>query len=79
MATKNQSCQKDSFYMLKRWFQDKSGQGLSEYGLIIALIAVIAVTAIASLGKSVQHKLCDASTAIAKAGSSDTADCKKVE
>jgi len=36
--------------LLKRFFSEESGQGLVEYALIIALIAVVAVAAITILG-----------------------------
>ena len=36
--------------LLKKLFSDESGQGLVEYALIIALIAVVAVAAITILG-----------------------------
>lgn len=43
------SCMKTS-----SWFQDESGQALSEYGLLIALIAVVAVAAIATFGGKIK-------------------------
>jgi pilus assembly protein Flp/PilA len=36
--------------LLKRFVKEESGQGLVEYALIIALIAVVAVAAITLLG-----------------------------
>ena len=37
--------------------QDDSGQALAEYGLILALIAVVAIAALTALGVAVAGKL----------------------
>lgn len=34
-------------------FNEESGQGMVEYGLILALVAIVAITALISLGKRV--------------------------
>ena len=39
------------------WFNDQSGQGLAEYALILALIAVIAIAALLFMGSQVSDKL----------------------
>lgn len=39
--------------MLKQFFQEEDGQTLVEYGLLISLIAVVAVTAIVAFGGKV--------------------------
>jgi pilus assembly protein Flp/PilA len=36
--------------MLKKLFQEESGQGMVEYGLIIALVAVVAIGGLTLLG-----------------------------
>jgi|LFRM01.1.fsa_nt_gb pilus assembly protein Flp/PilA len=36
--------------------ENESGQGMAEYGLIIALIAVVCVAAVTFLGVSIQDK-----------------------
>ena len=36
--------------MLKKFWVEESGQGMVEYGLILALVAVAAITALAALG-----------------------------
>ncbi len=41
----------------RRWFSDQSGQGLAEYALILALIAVIAIAALLFMGSQVSDKL----------------------
>lgn len=40
--------------MMKRLFKDEEGQGLVEYGLILALIALVVVTALSPLGDKVK-------------------------
>jgi len=42
---------------LHRFFQDEDGQGLAEYALILALIAVVAIVALLFLGSQVSDKL----------------------
>jgi pilus assembly protein Flp/PilA len=37
--------------------RDEEGQGLAEYGLILALIAVVCITALTALGEGVETKL----------------------
>ena len=40
--------------MLKRFLNDESGQGMTEYVLIIALIAVICIVAIRLFGSQIK-------------------------
>lgn len=43
---------------LLKWFTDEeSGQGMVEYGLILALIACVVVTALSPLGGYIKDKL----------------------
>jgi len=39
--------------MLKKFFSDENGQGMVEYGLIIALVAVAVIVAITALGDNI--------------------------
>ena len=45
-------------------WQDQSGATAIEYGLIVALIAVVIITAVTALGSNMNTKLTAASTAI---------------
>jgi len=40
---------------MKRLFLNEEGQGMVEYGLIIALVAVVVIAAIALLGNGVKN------------------------
>lgn len=40
--------------MLKKIFKDESGQGMVEYALIIALIAVVVIVAVTALGGGIR-------------------------
>lgn len=44
--------------------KDEKGQALSEYGLILALVAVIAITALTLLGGNVAATLTNIATAL---------------
>ena len=37
------------FVRLYQWYQDQKGQGMVEYGLIIALVAVVLIAALTSM------------------------------
>ena len=42
---------------VSRSFLDEDGQGLAEYALILALIAIVAIVALLFLGQQVSDKL----------------------
>lgn len=50
--------------LLKKFFKDESGQGLVEYALIIALVVIVAIVAVRTLGSNVSTKLDEAATEI---------------
>jgi len=54
-----------------RWAQEK-GASLVEYALLVALIAVVCISAVAFLGTSTSKSTGDAGTAVANGGAEDT-------
>ena len=50
---------------LKRLWQEEQGQDLVEYGLVLVLIALIAITFIKGIGVTVSAIFSNANTAIA--------------
>ncbi|PWM45989.1 MAG: Flp family type IVb pilin [Clostridiales bacterium] len=50
--------------MLKRFFKDESGQGMVEYGLIIAVIAVVVIGTLAILGTNIKGIFQDATDSL---------------
>ena len=42
--------------MLKKFLKDESGQGMVEYALIIALIAVVVIATVAAIGTAINNK-----------------------
>ena len=57
-------------YVLKTWIQakfnlgDERGASMVEYGLLLALIAVIAIVAVKALGQGVSTKFNDVKTSL---------------
>ncbi len=49
---------------IRREGEDESGQGLAEYGLILALIAVVAIGALTGLGGAISTKIGAVTTAL---------------
>jgi pilus assembly protein Flp/PilA len=43
--------------LAKRFFCEEEGQGMAEYGLILALIAVVCILAFTSLGEGIKGKI----------------------
>ncbi|MDI6907370.1 MAG: Flp family type IVb pilin [Thermoanaerobacterales bacterium] len=52
--------------LLGRLWKDESGQGMAEYGLILALIAVVVIAAAVSLGTSISDKFSGVAGEISK-------------
>ena len=42
---------------MRNFFRNEEGQGLAEYGLILALIAIVVILALTSLGSSINNTL----------------------
>ena len=49
---------------MKRFFLNEEGQGMVEYGLIIALVAVVVIAAIALLGNGVKNTFTNVSNSL---------------
>jgi pilus assembly protein Flp/PilA len=47
--------------MLMNWLRDEEGQAMVEYGLIIALIAIVVIGALIFLGRGIYNLFEDAS------------------
>lgn len=55
--------------MLKRLVKEEEGQGMAEYGLILALIAVVVIAALSPMGEAIRDKMQDVTDGIEGAGS----------
>jgi pilus assembly protein Flp/PilA len=55
--------------VLKRLVREEEGQGMAEYGLILALIAVVVIGALGLIGTDLQTKFGEISAALQNAGS----------
>jgi pilus assembly protein Flp/PilA len=54
---------------IKRFFKDESGASAVEYGLLVALIAVVIVGAVTALGTSISSTFQGAATTIGSTSS----------
>lgn len=45
--------------MLKRFIREEDGQGMAEYGLILALVALVVIGALTIMGDQIQAKFED--------------------
>ncbi|MFZ5643886.1 MAG: Flp family type IVb pilin [Bacillota bacterium] len=50
--------------LIKKLHSDQKGQGMAEYGLIIALVAVAAIIAFRTLGTRISTKVTDVNNAL---------------
>ena len=53
--------------MLKRFFLDEAGASAVEYGLLVALIAVVIITAVTTLGTNISAKFNSVASSISAA------------
>lgn len=53
---------------MKEFIRNEEGQSMVEYALILALISVVAITALNALGGNVKEKLGSINTELASAG-----------
>jgi len=51
-------------HIMKNFWHDEEGQSLSEYGLILALIAVVAIAALTTLGSNIGELFDEVATKI---------------
>lgn len=49
---------------MMNFFKDESGQGMVEYGLIIALIAIVVIAGLNVLGPAIKKMFSDTSVAL---------------
>jgi pilus assembly protein Flp/PilA len=49
---------------LKRFLQDEAGASAVEYGLLVALIAVVIIIAVQTLGTNLSSKFSDVATTV---------------
>jgi pilus assembly protein Flp/PilA len=54
---------------MKRFWNDESGATAVEYGLMVALIAVVIITAVALLGTNLSTKFSNVAGSVSGAGS----------
>lgn len=50
--------------ILKKMMVEEKGQGMAEYGLILALIAVVVITALTTMGQSINTKFGSVNTSL---------------
>jgi pilus assembly protein Flp/PilA len=53
---------------IKNFFKDESGASAVEYGLLVALIAVVIITAVTNLGTALETKFQAAADGVTNAG-----------
>jgi pilus assembly protein Flp/PilA len=56
------------FQKLINFFKDEEGATMVEYGLMLALIAVVCIAAVTTLGESASNKFDSVATAVDAAG-----------
>lgn len=56
---------------VKKLWTGQEGQGMAEYGLILALVAIAVIVALGNLGKNISAKVEEVSTTIEQAGTGE--------
>lgn len=59
--------------MVRRVLRNQKGQGMAEYGLILALVAIVTVIAFTTMGGSINTIIGKINTALTSASSGTTA------
>lgn len=59
--------------VLRRLVKEEQGQGMAEYGLILALVAVVVVVALVAFGGAIKQKFTDVTKELNEDRSSDPA------
>ena len=57
------------YMRLQNWLRDDEGQGLVEYALIIALVAIVIIVVLGALGGQVSDKFSQISSGLGNTGS----------
>jgi pilus assembly protein Flp/PilA len=65
-----QKRRREKMERIKNFFKDESGATAVEYGLMVALIAVVIITAVTTLGSNLNAKFEKVGTAVGDAGGS---------
>jgi pilus assembly protein Flp/PilA len=60
----NFTIRRDKMDRIKTFFKDESGASAVEYGLLVALIAVVIITAVTTLGTNLSDKFSAAGSAV---------------
>ncbi len=48
--------------LLKRFIHEEEGQGMAEYGLILALVAIVVIGALTVMGEQIRNKFNEVAT-----------------
>jgi len=57
---------------LKSYLRDEKGQGMVEYGLILALIAIVVIAAVTGIGQELLSKFTEIGDTLQNAGTTTT-------
>ncbi|MGE5485125.1 MAG: Flp family type IVb pilin [Ignavibacteriales bacterium] len=52
------------YWVLRRFIRDERGQGMAEYGLILFLVAIVAMTALSPLGGRIRQVFLDVTSGL---------------